>query len=1053
MKILGLDCGIASVGWALVEDGSRSEKQGIIAAGAWMFEAPEEKTQSKTRLKSELRRLYRGQRRITRRRRLRMNEIRRILHQFGLLDSCARDALKHPGLDPWKLRVEGLDRLLKPQEFAVALGHIARHRGFKSNAKRAPTTDAIDDTSKMKKAIEETRTKLARYETPARLIVAENSTDRRYRNREGDYSRSLLRDDLKSEMRKLFESQRRLQAAFATEDLKNRFEEIAFFQRPLQDSLALVGGCPFETDEKRTAKRGYSFELFRLLSRLRNLSLRIDKDERILTPQEIETVVTDFGATQKITFATLRKKLNLDDRTVFVGVARTEEAERDAVARSGEAAAGTARLRKIVTQTLDDNAWRALTRSPATLDLIAEIISFRNDPAAIRSELQKTRIDATLVDALAVAVADGKLDAFTGAAHISAKAARNIIPGLCEGLTYDKACARAGYDHTASREKQAFDAGVRGKEALAIILREGRISPELVGSPTTRKALIESIKQVKAIVEKYDIPDRINIEMARDVGKSIEERARIHYGIEKRNREKDRLRKSFETDIGRPPAEGEPGREEMLRYELWHEQNGRCLYTDTHIDPRAAVGNENLFQVDHILPWSRFGDDSFLNRTLCTTKANQDKKNRTPFEWFEAEKTEEEWRAFVARVESLRAMKGLKKRNYTLRDADRVVDKFRSRNLNDTRWTCRLLAEALRQLYAKDDPARRIFARPGALTDRLRRAWGLQWKKKDPRGVRIPDDRHHALDAIIVAATTESLLQRATHEVQKIESKGLPYDLTKNISPPWPDFREQARAAVENIFVARAERRRARGKAHDATMRHVALRDGEQKVYERKKVADLGIGDLARVKDSERNASLIESLRRWIEAGKPKDQPPLSPKGDIIFKVRLVTKTRVAIAFDTGNPERPASAERGEMARVDVFRKANRKGKFEYYLVPIYPHEIATLDAPPRRAAVQSKPEEEWTLIDDSFEFLWSITQMTWLQIVKKDGEVVEGYFRGMNRSTASIAFSDAANLTKTVDGYGVKTLVSFRKFAVDRFGNRCEVTRETRTWRGKPCI
>ena len=59
---------------------------------------------------------------------------------------------------------------------------------------------------------------------------------------------------------------------------------------------------------------------------------------------------------------------------------------------------------------------------------------------------------------------------------------------------------------------------------------------------------------------------------------------------------------------------------------------------------------------------------------------------------------------------------------------------------------------------------RRVFARPGALTERLRRAFGLQGLKKRDNGERIPDDRHHALDAIIVAATTEATLNRAARE-------------------------------------------------------------------------------------------------------------------------------------------------------------------------------------------------------------------------------------------------------------------------------------------------
>ncbi|ATQ67843.1 MULTISPECIES: type II CRISPR RNA-guided endonuclease Cas9 [Methylosinus] len=1074
MRVLGLDAGIASLGWALIEieESNRGElSQGtIIGAGTWMFDAPEEKTQAGAKLKSEQRRTFRGQRRVVRRRRQRMNEVRRILHSHGLLPSSDRDALKQPGLDPWRIRAEALDRLLGPVELAVALGHIARHRGFKSNSKGAKTNDPADDTSKMKRAVNETREKLARFGSAAKMLVEDESfvlrqtptkngaseIVRRFRNREGDYSRSLLRDDLAAEMRALFTAQARFQSAIATADLQTAFTKAAFFQRPLQDSEKLVGPCPFEVDEKRAPKRGYSFELFRFLSRLNHVTLRDGKQERTLTRDELALAAADFGAAAKVSFTALRKKLKLPETTVFVGVKADEESKLDVVARSGKAAEGTARLRSVIVDALGELAWGALLCSPEKLDKIAEVISFRSDIGRISEGLAQAGCNAPLVDALTAAASDGRFDPFTGAGHISSKAARNILSGLRQGMTYDKACCAADYDHTASRERGAFDVGGHGREALKRILQEERISRELVGSPTARKALIESIKQVKAIVERYGVPDRIHVELARDVGKSIEEREEITRGIEKRNRQKDKLRGLFEKEVGRPPQDGARGKEELLRFELWSEQMGRCLYTDDYISPSQLVATDDAVQVDHILPWSRFADDSYANKTLCMAKANQDKKGRTPYEWFKAEKTDTEWDAFIVRVEALADMKGFKKRNYKLRNAEEAAAKFRNRNLNDTRWACRLLAEALKQLYPKGEKdkdgkeRRRVFSRPGALTDRLRRAWGLQWMKKSTKGDRIPDDRHHALDAIVIAATTESLLQRATREVQEIEDKGLHYDLVKNVTPPWPGFREQAVEAVEKVFVARAERRRARGKAHDATIRHIAVREGEQRVYERRKVAELKLADLDRVKDAERNARLIEKLRNWIEAGSPKDDPPLSPKGDPIFKVRLVTKSKVNIALDTGNPKRPGTVDRGEMARVDVFRKASKKGKYEYYLVPIYPHDIATMKTPPIRAVQAYKPEDEWPEMDSSYEFCWSLVPMTYLQVISSKGEIFEGYYRGMNRSVGAIQLSAHSNSSDVVQGIGARTLTEFKKFNVDRFGRKHEVERELRTWRGE---
>jgi CRISPR-associated endonuclease Csn1 len=435
MRVLGLDSGIASIGWALIEteDGvsGNTADGNIIGAGTWMFDAPEEQSQNGTKLKSELRRAFRGQRRVTRRRRQRMNEVRRILHRHGLLSSAGGDALKQPGLDPWRLRAEGLERLLTPAEFAVALGHIARHRGFKSNSKGAKPTNAADETSKMKKEMEGAREKLARYEgSPARMMTeddsfvlratkmngvskAENHSQkgwdvvRRFRNREGDYSRSLLRDDLAAEVRALFRAQARLQSAFATEQLEAEFTDVAFFQRPLQDSERLVGSCPFEPTEKRSPKRGYSFELFRFLARLNHLTLQEGRDERTLTTVEVRAAAAQFGATAKFTFAALRKKLMLPDTAFFIGVKREEESKLDVVARSGEAAAGTARLRRVIVEALGELAWGSLLNAPGRLDKIAEIITFRSDLGRIRQGLDEAGFDPSLTETIVKACGDG----------------------------------------------------------------------------------------------------------------------------------------------------------------------------------------------------------------------------------------------------------------------------------------------------------------------------------------------------------------------------------------------------------------------------------------------------------------------------------------------------------------------------------------------------------------------------------------------------------------------------------------------------------------------
>ena len=638
---------------------------------------------------------------------------------------------------------------------------------------------------------------------------------------------------------------------------------------------------------------------------------------------------------------------------------------------------------------------------------------------------------------------------------MSAEAARKIVAGLMLGLAHDAACRAAGYDPAATRERRAFDVGAHGKEALARILSQGRISSELVASPTARKALIEAVKQVKAVVERHGAPDRIHIELARDLGKSPEARRQIALAAMRRQAQKSRLRTAFQEIFGRAPHVGAAGAGELLRFELWREQEGRCLYSGERIEASQLLAGNNSVQVDHILPWARFGDDSLANKTLCMAHANQRKGDRTPFEWFRREKSPQAWKDFAETVEAL-PIKRRKKRNFQLEDGAALASSFRERNLNDARWACRALAEALKAMYpagerqADGSGVRRVFTRPGALTARLRRAFGLQGLKTRDNGERIPDDRHHALDAIIVAATTEATLNRAAREARR-GGPGIG-DAPSSFDPPWPGFPEAARQAYEFVFVARAERRRARGKAHDATLRHVALRDGRRVPFERKNVEELTRADLDRLKDKERNAALAAALRAWIEAGKPAADPPRLCDGGPIRKVRLALNERIGVEIDTGNSARPASAARGGLVRLDVFRKSSASGSERYYFAPVYRHEVATAALPPMRVAKGGVEEALWTAIDESFEFLFSLYLMNLVEMTKPDGETIIGYFRGFDRHTGALAVSEVSDSSSMRRGIGARKLLRFRKLQVNRLGEAHVVEREPRLWRGGIC-
>src|SRR3546814_5064845 len=110
----------------------------------------------------------------------------------------------------------------------------------------------------------------------------------------------------------------------------------------------------------------------------------------------------------------------------------------------------------------------------------------------------------------------------------------------------------------------------------------------------------------------------------------------------------------------------DPGEEDLLRYELWKEQNNRCIYSDREINPRDILSASNSVQVDHILPRSRSQDNSYTNRVLCFTGQNQKKGQQAPWDW-KGQSDPSWWENFEARVNALR-IKGIKKRNLHMRN-------------------------------------------------------------------------------------------------------------------------------------------------------------------------------------------------------------------------------------------------------------------------------------------------------------------------------------------------------------------------------------------------
>jgi CRISPR-associated endonuclease Csn1 len=265
-------------------------------------------------------------------------------------------------------------------------------------------------------------------------------------------------------------------------------------------------------------------------------------------------------------------------------------------------------------------------------------------------------------------------------------------------------------------------------------------------------------------------------------------------------------------------------------------------------------------------------------------------------------------------------------------------------------------------------------------------------------------------------------------------------------------YSEEALQSVHPLFVSRAPQRRNSGAAHKDTIyaqpeRFVAQGGVTQKVA----LSSLTLKDLDKLIDPHRNEKLYAAIRTRLEqhggkadkafpANNPLHKPDSegNPTGPIVRGVTMV------IDKLSGIPIRGGIAKNDTMLRVDVFTKV---GKF--HLVPIYVHHTVA-KVLPDRAIVQGKDEDEWTLIDDSFDFCFSLHSNDLVRIQQKGKSAILGYYSSCHRGTGNInlwAHDRSLQVGKDgmVEGIGVKTALSIEKFNVDVLGNRYPAPPEKR--------
>lgn len=1117
----GFDIGIASVGWAVLNE------HRIVDLGVRAFDKAE--TAKEGESLNLARRAARLLRRRLRRRAWRLTKLARLLKREGLISDV--NMLKQqpskgfatPNL--WQLRIDALNRKLTPEEWARVIYHLCKHRGFHwvSKAEKLKDEDGASETGKVKKGLAAT-TKLMKekgYRTAAEMVLAEFPDAQR--NKQGEYSKALERELLSIEFAKLFEAQRGFGNSHTLIDLEekllNRKTGLFWAQKPSLSGEALLkmlGKCTFEKTEYRAPKASFSAERHVWLTKLNNCRIVVDGITRPLNDQERRLALPmPYAQASDLNYKQLRAALVkegfLPDSFKFAGLSYPSQNQLTAgKAKDPEATVlvkipAFQELRLTLKKAGLETEWggmagAAMDDKPELLDQIAWVLSVYKEDEEVERELTKLPLPnaGTMIEALSGI----RFDKFSS---LSLKALRNIVPHMEQGLRYDEAVAQIPeYGHHCQLKNDTdalkylppFYSG-RDKDGRLIFNDE----MDIPRNPVVLRALNQARKVMNALIKKYGAPHQVHIELARDLSKPFDERRKIKLEQEE-FRDKNKIARDKFNEVFN--ATGELKGRDFEKWQLYNEQECKCAYSGDALDIHRLF-ELGYVEVDHALPYSRSFDDSKNNRVLVLARENRNKGNQTPYEYLDGVSNSERWHQFEIYVNTNKAYRQAKRNRLLKKDfGGKEAEGFRDRNLNDTRYICRFFKNYVEQYLqlAEDSESKRCVVVSGQLTAFLRARWGLA-------KVRSDSDRHHALDAVVVAACSHSMVKRMSDysrrkELEKVREGFVDIETGEVVNPsmfdqlnahfpnPWEHFYHEVKvrlytdnstelrthleklgsysadelASVKPLFVSRAPQRLNSGAAHKETIygQPESLK-AQGGVTQKIAVTNLTLKDMDSLIDPHRNVKLYEVIATWItkrdanekrakeieaSLGRGKERRamtdaekteiealralPRKPTND--DRQGPVVRTVTAVIDKlSGISIRGGVAKNDSMLRVDVFTKA---GKF--HLVPVYVHH-AVANALPNRAIVAFKDEDEWTLIDDNFEFCFSIYPNDFVEIEFNGKPKIEGYYSSCHRGTGALNIwthdrNKAVGKDGIVEGVGVKIAKSIKKFNVDVLGN-----------------
>ena len=336
--------------------------------------------------------------------------------------------------------------------------------------------------------------------------------------------------------------------------------------------------------------------------------------------------------------------------------------------------------------------------------------------------------------------------------------------------------------------------------------------------------------RIKAMLIEFMNPE-LGIKNVRPYSPSQQEILRIYEENALDNLTKDDKDFEFVSKISKT---AQPSKSDIVKYKCWLEQKYRSPYTGEMI-PLAKLFT-SAYEIEHVIPQSRYFDDSFSNKVICESEVNKLKDRQLGYEFIKNHKGEKVQISLGHTVEILSvedyekfvkdhySSNHLKMKKLLMED---IPDSFIERQMNDSRYISKyikgLLSNIVREKetdgnYEPEAVSKNLISCNGSITDRLKKDWGMNdvWNSiilprfqrlnditgrdcfttLNAQGHLIPqmplelqkgfnkkriDHRHHAMDAIVIACATRDHVNLLNNEAAHSKHNANRYQLQRKL--------------------------------------------------------------------------------------------------------------------------------------------------------------------------------------------------------------------------------------------------------------------------------